>query len=68
MGLVEMIGFTYGLLLLKGGGELWLSLYVAGFCAVGVWLLNIIELYTLGLDPGAIAEPKAGYIILYYVK
>ena len=57
MGLVEMQCFTYRLLLLKGGGELWLTLYVAGFCAVGVRLLNIIELYKQGLVPGAIAEP-----------
>lgn len=52
-----MISFTYRLLLLKGGGELWPTLYVAGFCALAVRLLNIIELYKQGLVPGAIAEP-----------
>lgn len=57
MGLVEMQCFTYRLLRRKGGGELWLTLYVAGFCALAVRLLNIIELYKQGLVPGAIAEP-----------
>jgi hypothetical protein len=57
MGLAEIQCFTYRLLRRKGGGELWLTLYVAGFCVLGVRLLNIIELYTLGLVPGAIAEP-----------
>lgn len=57
MGLVQMQCFTYRLHRRKGGGELRLTHYAAGFCALGVRLLNIIELYKQGLVPGAIAEP-----------